>query len=724
MPEPMPKPDAPPDRRLPILIRHAISLSVAFAIALPLSYFIGLRVYEHRQLDKLQSTDQTTFDEGRAYVYTHAIDCDRVMANALRESESLPTERASQLILTLLTTILESTRQDETPAYGDASPATAQLIERMKPREALGFYLALDANYIALIERSHTQALFATLEQTDNTLFMEMVQRYDAELLWSKQSASRSAWIRWLSLISDSNSEIAQQKAARLLGELPDDLDTQSIPASLLKLSVSPHDAVRAQVLQSAAGYAHIAKDPTDYEQIIFALGNDKNREIARRVWMIVGHLNPLSGYAVNWKEAEPFVAEAMLWAAVKTNPDNPKPAVSALKTPRYEAAGALAINEWQRPAIPVTDADLLFQSLIKADPPSDRVVVWRSILVSKDYMNAEVSVIQPYGYGPVPNEELAAFYLAGSWVRAGFAPERDVDNPFSDYELLAFLEGLLDHGGNTPGVAENQLVIDDQWPVLTRLVAARLKPDTDTGLSPQGLAQADPITRDLFVAGAMNNNTLRREMLKAISSRDESISGRSALLAGITNQKPQLITGVSAEFLRKNPDITSKQLHAMSAQEIATLGLSRVDALPTLLKAAESAPKSADRTVQVKLLNLALWMRGDLGDDFIPMAEAMLFDADLPTSTVLMCLLYMKRPIALDYLFGDLVSPQPDLQELFIQQRWWHVFRRFVETSDLTLWLWGDPAAQQFQIEAMRQWYAVNRWRIDRGWWPDLIDD
>ena len=76
--------------------------------------------------------------------------------------------------------------------------------------------------------------------------------------------------------------------------------------------------------------------------------------------------------------------------------------------------------------------------------------------------------------------------------------------------------------------------------------------------------------------------------------------------------------------------------------------------------------------------------------------------------------------PVALDYLFGDLVTPRPDLHELFVQQRYWHVLRHFLDTTDLTLWLWGDPEAQAFQLEAMRQWYAVNRWRIQDDWWPE----
>ena len=192
------------------------------------------------------------------------------------------------------------------------------------------------------------------------------------------------------------------------------------------------------------------------------------------------------------------------------------------------------------------------------------------------------------------------------------------------------------------------------------------------------------------------------------------------AILAALTDSHPTLITGVNADFLRKYPDITNDQLRAMSDSELAELGLSRIDALPPLLEAAQAAPPSANREVEAKLLQLALWMRGDLGDDFTPTAEAMLTDESMPTSTVLMCLLYKHRPAALEYLFGTQTTKRPNLYKLFIEERYWHVFRRFVDTSELTLWLWGDPDAQAFQLEAMQQWYAVNRWKIASGWWPE----
>ena len=116
--------------------------------------------------------------------------------------------------------------------------------------------------------------------------------------------------------------------------------------------------------------------------------------------------------------------------------------------------------------------------------------------------------------------------------------------------------------------------------------------------------------------------------------------------------------------------------------------------------------------------------MRGDLDESFAPTAESMLSDETLSTSTVLLGLLHKKQPVSLDYLFGDLVTPRPDLHRLLVQERFWHVLHAYVPSLDLALWIDGTPTTQAFQLEAMQQWYAVNRWKIGRGWWPEVSDD
>lgn len=692
-------------RRLPILARHAVSLAVVFAVALPLSYFVGSRFHRAMKLDKLTHEDREVFDEGLAYVYQHAADSPAVLSFSLEQTTILDAERGADLLASAGQSYAQAVLAPPNPVIEAAGP----LFERLSAPQAIGLYDTL-SSVPGIDPGSLGDTLLEQMVLPEDDAMFAVVELLQTRLLWSKEQVPTNKWLDWLAMLSMSESQLTQHQAAKLLGEMPDAADDPRIQDALARLSNSPHQAVRVAALNACAGYAAIAEDPTAYEQVIFELGNDPNKAIARRAWLIVGHLTPLSGYAVNWKNADPFVAEAMLWASVKTNPQNPKPAIDALSTKGFEAAGALALNEWRRPVIPVSISDLILQKLIESHSERDIKVAWRSILSSKDYINAETSAIWPYGYKSNDDAGLAPLYLAGNWIRAGDAPVYNPDKPFSEFELLAYLEGVIDHGGNGSD-AKDPLIVSTQWPPLVRTVAAA---HGVPGIDLDKLVGEFPLNHPSFlnIFSLALSHSDDATIDRFIRSSNPEMIEMASLACAIAGRSPSLLRGGSA-------NLTDDQLRVMTDAELSEVGVVRVDAITALLDAAEAAPPSAGRQGEAKLLRLALWMRGDLGDDFTATAEGMLFDADLPTSTVLLALLHMQRPIALEYLFGDLVNPQPDLHELFIQQRYWHVFRRFVDTPDLTLWLWGDPDAQAFQLEAMRQWYAVNRWKIEAGWWP-----
>ena len=707
----------PEKKQIPILARHAVSLSLAFAIGLVLSYFAVQYIHQQIQLRKITSSDPATFEEGLGYVVTKAGQSDSITSKALESVQTIDPQRAADLLLAIAKSHADREDIDKPAIPDEVQAAIEPLMQRLGPFQAIGLYDGLVVIKGIDPIKSAT-SLMATLNPETDAELLQVVDLLDTRLLWSKKWAPLHLWVRWLGVIAVSDSELTQAQTAQRLGELPEAVDDPRIAASLGQLAGSKYDTVRNIVLNVLAGYAAIAEDPTEYEQLIFKLGEDENTIIARRAWMIVGHLDPFSGFAVKWKDADPVVAEAMLWASVKTDPENDKPAIDALKTEGYEAAGALALNEWRRPQVPESAADLEFQKLIEIADKDEMVAAWRSILASKDYMDAEATVIERFGYQSIKNEGLLPLYLAGSWVRAGDAPEYKSEVPYSDTRLIAYLEGLFDHGGNG-GNAIKLLEVDPDWPTFVRLlIAAHGVEGVDLDRLVGELPLSEPALLDLFTIALTfaDNDVIDR----FIRSAHPQMVTMAALASSMKGYRPQLIKGINAAFLRSNPELDVEALRSKSDEELTKLGLSRIDALAPLLDAAEAAPPSANRAGEAKLLKLALWMRGDLGDDFTPTAEAMLFDEEVPTSTVLMSLLHRKRPVALDYLFGDLVTPRPDLHELFVQQRYWHVLRHFLDTTDLTLWLWGDPEAQAFQLEAMRQWYAVNRWRIQDDWWPE----
>lgn len=704
-----------------------MSLSIAFAMALVLSYFVGQSIHQQIQLGKLTSTDQATFERGVGYVVTKAGTSELVTAEALEAVQTIDPQRAADLLLAVAQSHAGRTDVKDPPIPDAVNDAVAPLMKRMSAKQAIGLYDGLVQ--VAGIDAIRvSEDLLNSLEPKDDAQLLQVVDLLDTRLLWSRRWVPLDLWVRWLGVLAESESELTQFNTVKRLGELPEAVDEPDVAAALSRLAKSKFDTVRNIVLKVVAGYAAIAKDPTDYEQLIFSFGNDENKTIARRAWMIVGHLKPLSGFAVNWKDADPTVAEAMLWAAVKTNPQLTTPAWAALDDESAEANGIIALST-------AGDQDTIDRMEVALLQRRAEIQVWRLLCAlsvddrprtdirdlarhqfswnEEDQDPFGVSVV--WGWKEHPGLKLAAEYYA--YPRA---TDRELAPALDAMRRLANLEGLARLPKNEH---EQYRYFGREQPATLRLIGAAAGFDTiDHERLIGELPLNEPVLLDLFtlILADADNDVIDRFIR---SSHPEMVT-MAAMASAIKGYTPRLIQGVNAAFLLKHPDLDIESLRAMSDDELSELGLKRIDALPALLEAAEAAPPSANRATEAKLLKLAMWMRGDFDEDFTATAEAMLFDDEVPTSAVLMALLHMKRPAALDYLFGDLATPRPDLNQLFIQQRYWHVFRRFVDTTDLTLWFWGDPEAQAFQLEAMRQWYAVNRWKIQKGWWPEPITE
>lgn len=712
-----PKPQTPTPtrprskRRLPILLRHAISLVVVFAVALPLSYIVGQRIIRHRELSKLDSPDPAVFEDGMDYVYLHAPDDFRVRKEAVQRTQSLPPERAAELFWALA----QAMTQDGEPLPPLEISAGAALLERSDFAQKFVVYNQLQQLGVGEDERV-LAALASVLEVDDDRRFLQAVEFYDARFLWLPEYVPDTAWLRWAVLLSHSQAALTQLRSAQLLGEMSKTIDDPQLAEGLARLAASNNAMVRSEVLDAAAGYAIVADDPIPYEQVLIALTTDENETLARRAWITLGLLNPISGFSADWRSVEPAIAEAMLWAAVKTNPDHLQPAFEAMETEGYRAAGTLVLSERQQQSAGDPEVDIAIKQVIDAGPIEDEIAVWRAIMVSRDHEKAGPSLIGEFIGYPLSDDVFAHLYLAGAW--ASGPPDLPSSPDASRYPLLrlARVEGMLDHDHSRDRLEILEPAAD--WPGIAILAASILKDDESPTLYLEAFSADEPVTRDLAVMAALKSDGTAAFMDAQLRSHKPEAVLASALLAGMLEAHPQFLKGDAAR------DQTFDELLALSDTQLADLGLRRVDALTTLLDIAESAPDREDRYEQIALLKLALWMRGDLGDDFIPEAEAMLEDDRLPTSTVLMCLLHMQRPAALFYLFDNPDGPSVDLYDLFVNQRWYHVFRRLVPDRDLDLWLWGDPGAQSFQFEVMRQWVQVNRWRLERGWWPGQADE
>lgn len=719
MPEPAPPVIPISKRRMPILVRHAISLAVVFAIAIPLSYYAAGRINRSIQLDKLTHADDAVFHQGQAYVLMNAATDDAVLEKALEAIDLAPPQRSADLILTLALAHKQAVIDTPESVLVKVGPTLREL----SVLEAFGLFDSLDG--LGTLDHDQlARELLSSFHAVNDQVFLSAVDLAEPRLIWSKDRIPRDRWVRWLSILSRAPAEQTQGKAARLLGAMPDTPTQPGIIDALGRLAKSSYPSVRSQTLRACAGYAAIVEDPAEYEQLIFGLGLDADATIARQAWLVIGHLNPRSGFAVDWMQAEPDVAAAMLWSATRTAPEQPIPALQALRVPKLAAHALLAIEQAKGvDFLRIKKTGDYTHALAYPKDSSNHLAVWRSLFALsnpmqagddwpghlRSYLDTDASPTEAFTLS------LASIYrLNSADLPAGFTwtPEQIA------LAKLAAIEGRSIAPRPRDAKADLGPLAHDE-PNFAALVESatglpHLNPDTAKLVR----RTFEPMTFDLCVLAFANDPDALTG--QALIDYDDKVQVVAALAAAMKGLRPTLISGFTADLLRKRPELSGDQLHAMTDAELADLGLERIDALQAFHDTAKSAPKSANRQEEVKLLELALWMRGDLGEDFTPTAEAMLFDQSLSTPTVLMCLLHKKRPIALRYLFGDLMTTAPDLAKLFVEQRWWHVFRHFVDDADLPLWLWGDIDSQAFHFEAMRQWYAVHRWRLERGWWPD----
>ncbi len=778
------------ERLIRFIIANAVTLSIVAVIALPLSYIAGQHIIRHRELSKLDSPDPAQFADGLGYVYRHAPGDSRVQKAAIQRIESLPPEQAAELFWALA----QAMTQGGEPLHPREIAVGTRLLERSEFTRKFVIYnqfvqmgLGTDPAVLA--------ALATALDDPDDRRFGQAVAFYDSRFLWLRDHVPADAWLRWAVLLSHSDAALTQLRSAELLGDMPDALDDPRVAQGLAHLAASDNPTVRGAVLDAAAGYARVADDPVPYEQVLIALTEDDNKTLARRAWITLGLLNPLSGFRADWRSVEPAVAEAMLWAAVKTNPDRPEPALEAWDA-GLEHEAALALHQSPQLQEQYTEGAsfglagdrLLLGVLGEPTTQAERELFWRCLPVLRRnllwvWMNrkdvydslfqdagvpqlsagdlpAIVGAVCYYtgtGFQPADAEAPVALFqiamaeslptLPSELTQEGFIYYEalgvlwpggpiELDDPFLEIEDVnpELLEQPLagQFSGPEPWQARFYMSVHGNWGRIDHVsdaVMANLHVASVLDLVVVGTA-CDTFLSDF---GGIHQGDRPQElhsirfMETLIRASETERRNTGVLIAGMAKARPTLIEGATAELIRQHPDMTDRQLHDMSDAQLADLGLRRVDALTTLLDIAETAPDREDRYEQIALLKLALWMRGDLGDDFIPEAERMLEDDRLPTSTVLMCLLHMQRPAALYYLFDPphtQGSGSLDLYDLFVNQRWWHVFSRLVPDPDLDLWLWGDPGAQAFQFEVMRQWVQVNRWRLEAGWWPGATPD
>lgn len=543
------------------------------------------------------------------------------------------------------------------------------------------------------------------LEFAEETPFRELVLTIDQIGFWDRDHIGNKPWLRWLDWIASDGDPQARLMAPQMLADAPDLALTDESISIVFKLADDSDSDVRYNTLVAAAEMVGIAKvqgnesATSRYIEALLKLTTDKNPTIARQAWMFCGLLKQIPEAS----EVEQNESAASIWAR--------SDAASDTWTSR---AVRLLNNTKSNPVDRAMAAQLLVQhdektaasliALLDEGPTNvtveNQLTVWRTILgltraqsntsARKSHADAvakflsKTTLLQYQKSSVLRPLILSAIYQAplSDAVRQ-LDPAIRPDPLF----ILAAVEGG-EFIGDANATSEH-LHLEGEVPEMVRVAqlrTAKIDQKLIRLVMPLFLSES-PEIRDLAcVIAAQRMSTEQCASIvralwrrpKAHDSPDQPIyifSDRAkisgAILAGLSGVEPHALDRMAIDF--------------------------------------------SDRWLVRDMIHLAQWMQGrpPAGKDYAQYAANLLVRDDVPRSTILLTLLHRRPDIALDYLLTPRGDLNIELVELLEQYRWWHVLKHYLPANAPRVELWADPQLIAFQVDLLRNWYALNRYRI-----------
>ncbi len=595
-----------------------------------------------------------------------------------------------------------------------------------KREEALSYVVA------HLNERNpHPNLLPGVIEQmaeADDENFYQIVQALDTAKRWGRPAIPDDPWLRWLAMMISEGGEASRKLAPLHLADLPELADDPRVVKMLKGLTQDKKAPVRYQALLAAAELYGAADNRQPYEDMIVDRTDDAAPKTARQAWLMLGLINPHSGVAANWRDRPTDVAEAIIWAATRTNPDVPRPAIDALADKaadvklRAIAAYALSYSK-------TSDANDALVKLIlddANDPNAARqAVAWRAILsVRLDQANENDPAAQALlAYRDRPKND--PLYLSAVHRLGAVAPVLDIQRPAilddddADPDKLAEhpdvvrwqhlnLVALARFEGMTPG--ERDVALTGGMLPQTRLAALAVTKNLNPDDLVPFMRASSMSVRDRACMIAATRLTRQQQADLAVRllrdfDADAKISG--AVLAGLTGIDP---VGYRLPVGLEDSDVLQ--------------GLDPGDKIDLLQYWAEKSDAWDKRAV----MWLALWMQDRLPDDskVIPDEAKLestltgwLINDDLPWTTIVLAMAYKAHPEAGQFLFAkrDPLNEDPsdlvvDHIDLFDKHRWWSALQPLLADDAPKFWVWADTDLENFQVEILRTWWLLNKHR------------
>ena len=153
----------------------------------------------------------------------------------------------------------------------------------------------------------------------------ELVAAVDRAGSWQRDRVPHEAWLRWLTELVTSGEPASQRYVALVLDDLLEHADDPGVAALATALAESHDTETRQALVVAAAQLASVAEaQRTPYERVLATIADGDDPEAARLAWLVLGWLDPTTGYRVNYLEAPPEVGLAILWSTVHTDPRSP----------------------------------------------------------------------------------------------------------------------------------------------------------------------------------------------------------------------------------------------------------------------------------------------------------------------------------------------------------------------------------------------------------------
>lgn len=541
-------------------------------------------------------------------------------------------------------------------------------------------------NYVirrAGVDRHVLASTVRCLGVDDRVNFLQIVNALDRAGQWQRPTIPNTAWLRWLNALCEDPIDASRLNATHFLAALTDLADHHRVHEILGQLLDDPQSQVRNRALMAAGQLTGHATEPSAYTALLAQATADPSPELARQAWIFLGLMEPAGGISSTWHRWPTPVAQAILWAAITTNPDQPDPALEALADGSIEpsmramAAYCLHISQSQEAVKALTD---LIERAADTDPVSETITVWRAVL-GVGSMPGRAGLLDPQrtpGWFATPRDAQPNPLLAGPIVLSayyrGFLPSEsllkglatgDPEALGDPLALLAILEGLP--------VGQAFIPVTADMPPMLQLTAVAVT--------------RAPDPKDLWPLFTSDVSTLRD--LACVVARDR-----------FTDQQLDELVGSLLTDFSDNAKMSGAIMAGLTGRQSDLL-----------------AQKVRDEDIWSvrQIMELGLWMQGR-APQIHQLAPGLLSRDDLPTTTVLLALLHRRHPAGLEHIFNPDGDAPSDLIDLLDRHRWWRVLSRYLPDDAPPFWVWADVELEQFQLEVLRNWYILNRQRLDRS--------